>query len=154
MAIDFAKQSYEIKTGALFMSTSTIGNRFFIKKLKNEAEKSCYADISPDNLYKIKKFRPFLNEYYKTGKNIDKHLAYLYDAVTIVKLCYNKGIKDKENLLKCLTETSYDGVTGPVDFNNLGLRQRVNSNFYVIVKREILHRKLMGQEYKKFMEAK
>ncbi|MBP7792056.1 MAG: ABC transporter substrate-binding protein [Candidatus Goldbacteria bacterium] len=153
-SINFAKQSYEMKTGALFMSTNTIGNRLFIKKLQNEAEKSCYADISPDNLYKLKKFRPFLTEYYKTNKNIDKHLAYLYDAATIVKLCYNKNLKDKDNLLNCFKETFYDGITGQINFNDYGLRKTVNSFFYIIVKREILYRKLTDQEYKKFMEAK
>lgn len=153
-AISFIKQSYEMKTGALFISTSTIGNRFFIKKLKNEAEKSCYADISPDNLYKLKKFVPFLTEYYKINKNIDKHLTYLYDAATIIKLCYNKDMKDKENLLKCLKEMSYEGVTGHIDFNSAGLRVRPVSYFYIIVKREILYRKLTEQEVKKFMEAK
>lgn len=153
-AINFAKQSYEMKTGALFMSTSTIGNRYFIKKLKNEAEKSCYADISPENLYKLKKFRSFLDEYYKTNKNIDKHLSYLYDAVSIIKLCYNKNLKDKESLIKGLKEISYEGVTGKINFNSSGLREKTDSYFYVIVKREILQRKLMGQEYKKFMEAK
>ena len=153
-AISFTRQSYEMKTGALFMSTSVIGNRYFIKKLKNEAEKSCYADVAPDNLYKLKKFRAFLSEYYKTGKNADKHLAYLYDAAAIIKLCYNKDIKNKEDLIKCIKETNYEGVTGQISFNNTGLREKVPSYFYVIVKREILQRKLMGQEVKKFLEAK
>lgn len=153
-SINFAKQSYKMKTGALLMSTSLIGNRIFIKKLKNVDQKLCYADISPDSLYKLKKFRPFLSEYNKFGKKIDKHLAYLYDAVTIIKLCYNKNIKDKKNLLKCLRETFYEGVTGQIDFNDIGLRKKTNSYFYIIVKKEILYRKLMGQEVKKFMEAK
>ncbi|MCX7698062.1 MAG: ABC transporter substrate-binding protein [Candidatus Goldbacteria bacterium] len=153
-SINFARQSYEMKTGALFLSTSTIGNRNFIKKLKNEAEKSCYADIAPDNFYKLKKFRPFLTEYYKTGKNVDKHLAYLYDAVSIIKLCYNNNVIDRENFIKCIKETNHDGVTGKITFNNVGLRENPPSYFYIIVKREILQRKLMGQEVKRFMEAK
>jgi ABC-type branched-subunit amino acid transport system substrate-binding protein len=55
--------------------------------------------------------------------------------------------KNKNDIVKYLHETKYDGVTGPVYFNVGGERVVSPVYFYIIRGREFLQRDLRGPEF-------
>ena len=153
-AAQLARQSAEMNVGADFSSTHLICSQAFVKSAKAGAQGAVFASIAPSSLYGFKKFRPYLKKFTASYGGDDMHIPYVYDAAGMLLSSLNDGRTNKNDIVKYLRETQYEGVTGNISFKENGDRSNPPVYFYIIRNKEFLQRNLMGSEKSAFSRAK
>jgi ABC-type branched-subunit amino acid transport system substrate-binding protein len=153
-AVELAKETVAMNTGANFIGMSDIGNKAFLKKAKIGTQSACFASVVPSSLYNLKKFVPFLTMYDKRFTGQDMYMPFVYDAAMMAASCLEAGKKSGPDISACLKSINYSGITGDISFAADGDRKRSETFFYVMYRKEILPRRISEAEMKKFETMK
>lgn len=153
-AAELAKGLVSMNTGANFMGMSDIGTRAFLKKTKIGTQSACYASVVPSTLYSLKKFVPFLEAYDKRFASQDMYMPFVYDAAMMAASCLKSGSRTGPDVSACLRGMKYSGITGDISFAENGDRNKSETFFFIMYRKEILPRQLSETEMKKFENMK